>query len=585
MLQQPALEAWKHPLAKEYVKKIDFTGIFVPTDIAWGEQISSLGDRSLDIKSHKLLSMATFTTHVLKATVAAIQGRISSRTRTKIEPLKIGPDQEADVVTRIAPAWYISNIVPSLSALDFALSSRLSQLFVIASREAIDNPERRDERLAAIPFLHLHFLKAAKLLLEAIDEAAGINSGKWALLVDELELAPEWIQEELARLLRSTDDRFLFKLALSPFSENAYLMKDAQSAAAGQDFDPIPLWYPNKIDSFKFCSELWFQMLEDRQYDLSTKDKISRYSPQKVLGESYFDPTPEGHKSAGSAYQLQSRLISRFMELAEKDASFVAYLSRNKITDLKEITRLKENRRAAVVRKAAPLVAVREFYRRPDVQGLSTGALRSRKTAILYSGMDSLFAITEGNPRWFIAIVDRLLDRWQAQDKKIDYKIQAEEVFNAGQRFQAMLKAIPVAAPGTQEVVGVLDLIETVAEYFHHHIVREPFTADPPESFEVDHGVGTSTLTSLATAINTGAVIWASKDQQAILTSLEMLRGQRFRLSYLLAPIYGLPLRLGQERALSTIIRRQLKKKRGEGVQLSKQQLSLLEAYKNEQMH
>jgi hypothetical protein len=187
--------------------------------------------------------------------------------------------------------------------------------------------------------------------------------------------------------------------------------------------------------------------------------------------------------------------------------------------------------------------------------------LRSRKTAILYSGADSLFAITEGNPRWFIAIVDRLLDKWNFdQEKKIDEQIQAEEVFNAGQRFQAMLRTIPVPAKEGADAVGALDIVEIIANFFHYRIVRAQFKPDPPETFEIDSAVKSDILLSLIPAINTGAIIYVSKNQQFILTSLESMRGQRFRLSYLLAPMYGLPLRLGKERSLSMILGRHFKR-------------------------
>src|SRR5438045_309341 len=43
MLQEPALEAWQHDSAEHYRSKIDFTGVFIPTDISWGEQLQLLG--------------------------------------------------------------------------------------------------------------------------------------------------------------------------------------------------------------------------------------------------------------------------------------------------------------------------------------------------------------------------------------------------------------------------------------------------------------------------------------------------------------------------------------------------------------
>jgi hypothetical protein len=69
----------------------------------------------------------------------------------------------------------------------------------------------------------------------------------------------------------------------------------------------------------------------------------------------------------------------------------------------------------------------------------------------------------------------------------------------------------------------------------------------------VDARTPDSVLGALTQALNAGAVVYVPDDDgQLILTSL---RGKRFRLSYLLAPIYGFPIRLGKDVALSRIVR------------------------------
>src|ERR1035438_2490916 len=66
MLQQTALEFWAHPDAAEYRSRLDFTAVFVPTDLIWSEQLKSLGS-GLDEQAVRLLGNAAFTTHILKA--------------------------------------------------------------------------------------------------------------------------------------------------------------------------------------------------------------------------------------------------------------------------------------------------------------------------------------------------------------------------------------------------------------------------------------------------------------------------------------------------------------------------------------
>jgi hypothetical protein len=69
----------------------------------------------------------------------------------------------------------------------------------------------------------------------------------------------------------------------------------------------------------------------------------------------------------------------------------------------------------------------------------------------------------------------------------------------------------------------------------------------------VDSKTSEPILEVLTQALNAGALVYVPDDDgQLILTSL---RGKRFRLSYLLAPLYGFPVRLGKDVALSALLR------------------------------
>ena len=254
-------------------------------------------------------------------------------------------------------------------------------------------------------------------------------------------------------------------------------------------------------------------------------------------------------------YRSGSKVAQRFAELAKKDPSFAIYL-KQKGLDPNHLDELTEIKKAATVRKIAPVVAVREFYRKPEVLNMPPGALRSRKTAVLYSGAESLFAITEGNPRWFIGIMERPSRSSRSKgETRISPPWQAEEARAAAERFQAMLATIPMpASSGSMPRLGVLGTVEAAAEYFHEKIVRGPFKSDPPGTFFVDAQVSETILASLGRALNAGAIVYVPDGGPMILSSLSALRGKRFRISYLLAPLYGLPLRLGKAAALNTIL-------------------------------
>lgn len=544
MLQPAALEAWEHTEAPEIAETIDFTGIFVATDISWSEQLSVIGHGMLEAEFAQKLSLACFTTHSLKAVITAFQQRIGSShtpVQRHVRRVEIKPSVETSIVSEIAKVWRVEGIAPSFYSLRQALTRRLVEIRELGSREASLGPRGREERFAATAYLHTPFLPAAASAIEVFEDSLGIPSGKWAYCFDELELAPEVIQRELIQSIRSTDDRFLFKLALNPFTNNTYLLQSALSPAPGQDFDQISLWYAEKRIAHAFCNDLW--------KELTKQSGVPDWSPRDVLGASYFESSEEDSELERSAYAPGSRWAKRFQSLANKDQTFRDYLQRRNI-DLQKLHLMDEDTRAAEVRKIAPIVALREFYLPKDQ---TPQAIRSRKTAALYTGADSIFSLTEGNPRIFIGLVGSLLLAAKSRSSStVSPQIQAEQLLAAAEKFLATLRTIPVERTNHSPGVGVLNLLRSIARYFHDDAVKHEFRAAPVGGFTIDAKTPESILQVLGQALNAGAIIYVPDDEGKVI--LSSLRGKKFRLSYLLAPIYGFPIRMGSNIALSRIL-------------------------------
>jgi hypothetical protein len=548
MLQQPALESWDHPRAEHYRTCIDYTGVFIATDLSWGAQIESLGDGQLDENSHRLLSIAAFTTHVLRSLITAILHRVTQSTqgRFPFRRVTLSEKDEATFVRHVSQAWRIQPTIPSLWALKQALRIRMLQIREIASVEVSRGSEGRGTRLADLLFLHSHFVDAASVAVGAFNEMVGAEGDKWTLMFDELELAPEWIQDELIRSLRSTDPNFLYKLAMTPHSHSARLLQAENDAvpSADQDFDQIALWYVEKVESLQFCNDLWYSMLEDRGIPLK--------EPRRVLGPSFFE-TDQFASGPKAVYVPNSKASQRFVSLAQNDATFNRYLGAKGI-DPREFNRLPGSTMDSIIRKMAPLVAIREYYRAADKERTRDIVYRTRKSAVPYTGSEPLFTVTEGNPRLFIGIVGRLLDNWQNYASKIKRGAQSKELRKTAQRFSAMLRTIP--APPSQILGtrrGIFDLIAIIGSFFFKEVVIEDFIAEPPLTFRVDQNISDEILLMLQQALNVGAIVYVPDDDTEII--LASVRGKRFRVSYILAPLFRLPLRLGVEASLLRILR------------------------------
>lgn len=542
MLQQPALEAWDHPDAAAYRALVDYTGIFVATDINWKTQIESLGPQDFTDEQHRLFSSAAFTTHVLRALVTAMLCRVA----TPPAPFPhrradLTSDAEHSVVKEIAASIGLRPALPTLLSLKHALSQRLSRLREVASRERILGKDGRDSRLASETFLHAWYLESTVSAIEVFDDAIHESGAKWALLFDELELAPQWIREKLIASTRSVDDRLLFKLSLSPYDEKV-IVGGMLSPMQDNDYDAIALWYPSREDGYAFANALWQSLLASHGH---------QGSAESTLGPSIFDTTSEGSGSGVSAYGPKSAHWRRFRELAAEDRTFAAYLA-DKHIDVETLHEGTERDRAAEIRKIISIVATRHTYRTPD-GARRRQKVRSRKNPRLFVGAKSVFAMVEANPRWLIAIGSRLLEEID-DNGHIGEAVQNRELTKAANRFHAMLEAIPCLPPRSRgSISGVAELVKAIGEYFFKAVVLDDFNPDPPGSFTVDPSIEPALLDTVGKALNVGAIVYVPREAESVLVG--SLVGKRFRLCYLLAAIYKFPIRLGREVSLSTIIR------------------------------
>jgi len=145
--------------------------------------------------------------------------------------------------------------------------------------------------------------------------------------------------------------------------------------------------------------------------------------------------------------------------------------------------------------------------------------------------------------------VGDLLDTLIGRRDRIPDVVQAEEMQKAAERFAAMLKTIPTESKTTESVFRI---VRSVARYFNRQVVRENFRPEPPGTFKVDDKCSEEIVGILGQALNAGAIVYVPDEDGQL--SFASLRHKRFRISYLLAPLYAIPIRLGPSVNLSTIL-------------------------------
>lgn len=544
MLQIEALESWEHSDAEFLLKEVNYPTVFVATDRRWSNQLSSLGRYGLDDDNASLLAMAAYTTQVLRALVNTMIARTRSVSGDEVRTIcrtEMTQTAEAELVRFLAETWQLTPRLASLVSLRQALTSRLVRIRNIAILSSSLRSGEEQFCNEEVSMLSLPFLDAVVMGIEVFNDTVGQPHQRWALAFDELEIAPPNVYSELVDAVRACDDRVLLKLALSPAKQSGPNLETAFAPAPGNDFSLVRLWHPDRVDGESFCYALWNSMVGAKGF--------AGLKPEVALGVSYFEPEPGPN---GDDYEPGSKWANLFKKMRDHDSSFDSYLTRKRI-DPDAMHVLRDQVRAADVRKIAPLLPLRMHYRPKDGERIRVQRVRSRKSGKLYCGAKMLFALTEANPRWFKNLFGTMVG--SVSNNKVALNIQRRAVDETSRRFAALLKTAP--APVFQfrgSPQGVLGVIRRISKFISDEHIVQPFKAEPAATFTVPSNAANELLEILEEAVNWGGIVYVpDSDDQIILSSL---KGKRFRISYLLAPIYGLPVRLGKPASLGTVFSR-----------------------------
>ena len=360
---------------------------------------------------------------------------------------------------------------------------------------------------------------------------------RWALCFDELEIAPFWLQNELMTSLRSVDQRFLLKLTWSPILP-AHLLEHQERQ---HDYSAIKMWHSHTAEARPFAAQFSTQLLRHLLNDLEV-------TPRDVFGASVFaqDESELGIQS----YTPGSPEWEAMLSLAQKDQSFRDYLREHDIDPQNPMSKSTKSR-DEVLRKAKPVVLLRNYFLKDE-----SGVLhrRSRKRpAPLYYGEDSIYSMSEGNPRLLAALLNELVDagasRLRAR-KQISPEIQTRVLVSASYRMAAGIKTFPVGRKASRYSLGWL--IQTLAEFLRTELVGRTFNGDPIGSFIVDNEISIELEDSIRLGLWIGALVYVGNSASDVPSEVV---GSRIRLTHMLVPSEGLVFRNYRSTRLSLALR------------------------------
>ncbi|RRN75993.1 hypothetical protein [Agrobacterium deltaense] len=551
MLTLPALQKWSGEEAASLKQKIDFVSVFVAADRSWHGQLNGLTKDVPDETAAELLGMSAFTTHIFKAITSTFidwenlpqaEGQFYSNLVTRLDSRK-----ERDICVHLADLWLLKPRAYTFAETRAALSQRLAQIGILRNQLKFGNSPLSNEDNK---YLFVDYREGMRGAADIHNHVSGLESRRWSFLFDEMEVAPSFVQESLFSDLRGEIDKLKinYKLALAPFNKNFRSAFDDRGASHTHDYSHIDLSFARKESGYDFSRRLCNLMLRQAGIDADV---------ETMLGTSYFafeDDDTVDQNSAVKKYSSTKPLGRIFQSLSEKDASFQAYLNTRGI-DLSNIEELDEKSAAKTLRKVRNIVVLREYFSRPSKSGLHIEHLnsRSRKSYILYSGNPSMLALTEGNPRSLINLFAPLVAEYKQLEGKqtVSGARQADEIQKAIRVMRSLLKTVPHRSRKYQGR-GLLPFLDAIGSAFHRGLMSTKFSDQPPLSFRVDHGVNADDLSAIGKALNIGALVYVpDQDSEDILSNVV---GNRFRLNYLLAAHYKLPLSLDREISLTTLL-------------------------------
>ena len=502
------------------VSNVSYEGVYVPGDIVWGEMMNALIDAGVSKECSNEFSYAAFCTHVFISTIESIEYSIQQHANSSavfsIERLQ-------DSFQAISKTLMLSMDKVSLHRIRLELNQRLNELGQFLRECVFDSNLTMELLRKRLPYSLIDLTIALESIFSSIDSALGRTEHRWAILLDEFEIAPEYLLDRVISNMRSAAKKLMFKVALVPCGPHQKIKSQTSTI---HDFSIVELWYRNPKDCTGFCRSL-------------LANRFGVTDPIKVFGRTKFSGT--------NPTQVKDEWKRNFEELKAKDQTFKTFLISSKIKIEEHL--LLEGPSNSTIRKIAPLVAFRNAF-------LNNNGTRKGRKALpeFYSGWEALTRVTEGNPRWLLASVNSLFNEFGI--KHIEQKNQFTQTSAVSTAYAAMLRTTALSNNmGISTRTSPFILLQKIANYFNERLIDHPFSSSVPGTFVVDEKTSDDEHNALMIAWNHGAIVLIDKNKP--FGTYSNLVGMRFRISFLLAPTFDLLLRVDPSIILSSILKSQ----------------------------
>lgn len=578
MLTSKALFNWDTKNSNELTlkKKIPFIAIYIPADEIWKEQFDEMENRlSQNPNSWNKIKNSIFCTNIFVSLIEAIKDHLSLNYKndTKIN---------TQISITIIRAFLLrKDLIPTLDNVINELNFRFQEIYL--KYEGIcDGLEEEFEQ-----YYRLDFLKALMPICTHYETLTKSKTTRWALCFDECELIPKELFFSLLNRLRAIPEKFLFKLSTAPTLPFSINNTDQLSSSAKKDhdYDSVTMW-PDTHEKNKryktFCTRLAIQRITSiliRKYDytgdVNLADFFGNTRTINVIGNlKSLHPDNSGKRfvdlinADADEYAKNSIEYFAFKEYAFLDEHFKKKLIKKGVNPDNPVSNVKQ--RDELLRKVYEIVVCRltffKYSKKDNVINKSVQGGNFRPN--YYHGVDTLVTLVDGNPRYLIGLIDEFrsyikVEGINLKPKKIT-KNQQHKIFNeASLKLLAKIESVPLVRipettnkPKIETSYHLYNIVTKIGAYFYEQINTGQFKSDPNSCFYIDSKSinDRRLLNQIRIGVYLGVFISLPSSYSELSTDEVDLKGERFRLTHLLAPKFSLPKRQFKKIALSTII-------------------------------
>lgn len=462
-----AMDIWKSEKSDDYRKRVEFTGVFVPTDRFWKVQYDRIKDFFNNDKSVMKILNSSFLYHVLESFCNSLIYKVSyfESGSVRFRNVSLSKSHEAELVYTLADIWKVKFNIPSLRGLAIALSIKKYEI-----SNYISSMESEGCIGEFFDVLDSNIIQLLEVSVQIVNQFIGTTDEKWCFLFDELELAPDIFVQPLIDAMRGGPQNILFKLALSPYHRGISITSDPSSTMHKQDVSFI------NLSGVKYEGEGF----------------------AKALAESVF--RREGLVDDIESYFEENEIDRNkdISELSYKDNSFSDYLERMGLKGCNYSDLSTEQK--SIIRRIQFNVHLRNYYKKDQLRKQGR-----RRPSHYYSGFLNICRILEYNPRMIIGVMSIFSGVAKAEGEVKVYR-QLKCIEDYYKSFKSLLNTIAIESEN-RKYETLFDVIESIAKYFADEIHGEQFSPDPRGSIVFKNEFNEHYFEAVGLAMNAGALI------------------------------------------------------------------------------